>query len=112
MKEIKAYVHANRIGEVIAALKSSAAWGSCTTCNEHNLAVYVVKGSMLPVDEHERLYSVDLGDEVVNEYKLELLCEDTHVDELTSAIRQTARTGQANAGWIYVIDVQQAIPIV
>lgn len=113
MKEIKAYVHANRIGPVIAALKGSAAWDGATGLSKdtHNLTVYVVKGSLVPVNERERHYSVELGDEVVNEYKLELTCEDQHVDELVETIRTFARTGQANAGWIFVTEVARAVPI-
>jgi nitrogen regulatory protein P-II 1 len=54
---------------------------------------------------------MDLGDEVVNEYKLELLCEDGEVEPLKAAITAAARTGQAVAGWITVIDVVSATPI-
>jgi nitrogen regulatory protein P-II 1 len=48
---------------------------------------------------------------VVNEYKLELLCEDDEVDALLAAITAAARTGQAVAGWITVADLAQAMPI-
>jgi len=54
---------------------------------------------------------MDLGDEVVNEYKLELLCEDSEVEPLKAALVEAARTGQAVAGWITVIDVISATPI-
>ena len=111
MKEIKAYVHRSRIADVIAALKESPAWGGARGGRRHNLAVYVVKGSLLPLDSDEQHYSMDLGDEVVNEYKLELLCEDSEVEPLKAAITEAARTGQAVAGWITVIDVVSATPI-
>ena len=52
-----------------------------------------------------------IGDEVVNEYKLELLCEDSEVEPLKAALVEAARTGQAVAGWITVIDVISATPI-
>lgn len=107
MKEIKAYVHANRIGELMAALKSSNAWGAAAV-DEHNLTVYVVQGTLLPIDDSERHFSVELGDEVVNEYKLELVCDDGQVDGLVQLIRTVARTGQATAGWVYVTDVREA----
>lgn len=112
MIEIKAYIHANRIGEVIAAVKASAVWAACENEGPPNLAVSIVKGSLLPVDERERHYSVELGEEVVNEYKLELLCHEEHADELVAIIRKTARTGQGIAGWVYLTPVQQALPIV
>ena len=111
MKEIKAYVHRSRIADVIAALKDSPAWGSARGGRRHNLAVYVVKGSLLPLDSDETHYSMDLGDEVVNEYKLELLCEDSEVEALTATLMAAARTGQTVAGWITVIDVVSATPI-
>jgi nitrogen regulatory protein P-II 1 len=111
MKEIKAYVHRNRVADVIAAIKATPSWGTATQSRGHNLAVYMVKGSLLPLFADERHYSLDLGDEVVNEYKLELLCEDTEVDELVEAIRDAARTGQSQAGWITVTELARAIPI-
>jgi len=111
MKEIKAYVHRNRVADVIAALKASPSWAAAGNGSQHNLAVYVVKGSLVPMDNDERHYSLDLGDEVVDEYKLELLCEDTDVDELVGAIRAAARTGQPNAGWVTVTDITQVVPI-
>jgi len=108
MKEIKAYVHSNRVAAVIAALKNSATWGDEADGRRHNLTLYVVKGSLLPLDQAERRYSVALGDEVVNEYKLELHCEDDQVEEFVNVISASGRTGQPGAGWIYVMDVQQA----
>jgi len=110
MKEIRAYVHRSRVADVIAALKDSPAWAGARG-GHHNLAVYVVKGSLLPLDSDETHYSMDLGDEVVNEYKLELLCEDGEVETLSAALMAAARTGQSVAGWITVIDVVSATPI-
>jgi len=46
MKEIKAYVHSNRIADVIAALKASSVW-SAGGNGDHNLTVYMVKGSLV-----------------------------------------------------------------
>ena len=111
MKEIKAYVHSSRVTDVIASIKASPAWGTAKQARQHNMAVYLVKGSLMPLDDDERHYSLDLGDEVVNEYKLELLCEDGDVDALVQAIADAARTGQDQAGWITVTDVVRAIPV-
>lgn len=110
MKEIKAYIHQNRIAEVISALKSSVAWNAAGT-GEHNLTVYMVKGSLVPLDEGERHYSIDLGDEIINEYKLELHCGDDHVDELVKVIIAAGRTGQPNSGWVYVVDIVATVPV-
>lgn len=111
MKEIKAYVHRNRVADVIAAIKATSAWGTAAKARGHNLAVYMVKGSLLPLADEERHYSLDLGDEVVNEYKLEVLCEDAEVDELVQSIRDAARTGQRHAGWVTVTEIAKAIQI-
>ncbi len=110
MKEIKAYVHRNRIAAVIAALKASDAW-SAAESGEHNLTAYMVKGSLLPLEGGEQRYSVDLGDSVVNEYKLELHCSDAHVEDLVQVIHAAARTGQLSSGWIYVADIVSATAI-
>lgn len=110
MKEIKAYIHRNRVADVISALKSSSAWTSAGS-GEHNLTAYMVKGSLVPQDAGERHYSLDLGDEVVNEYKLELHCSDEYADELVEIIRNAGKTGQENSGWVYVIDIASALPI-
>lgn len=111
MKEIKAYIHRNRVAEVISALKSSVAWTTIGD-DEHNLTAYMVKGSLVPLDEGERRFSVELGDEVINEYKLELHCSEDHVDELVKIIVASARTGRVNSGWVYVMDVVSAVPVV
>ena len=111
MKEIKAYVHRSRIADVIAAIKDCPAWGGAKGAGKHNLAVYIVRGSLLAQDSNERHYSMELGDEVVNEYKIELLCADTEVDELVRELVAAARTGQAVAGWVTVSDLIQAVPI-
>jgi nitrogen regulatory protein P-II 1 len=111
MKEIKAYVHKSRIADVIAALKECPCWSAAHAQRHHNLAIYLVKGSLVALDATEQHYSMALGDEVVNEYKLELLCDDNEVDEIVAALQAAARTGQTVAGWITVTDLVRAIPI-
>lgn len=48
---------------------------------------------------------------MVNEYKLELLCEDSEVDELVQAICRAAHTGLAHSGLVTVTTLAQAISI-
>ena len=110
MKENKAYIHRSRAADVISALKESASW-SATGGGEHNLTAYMVKGLLIPLDEGERRYSIDLGDEVIDEYKLELHCADSQVEELNQIIVASARTGQVNSGWVYITDIVNAVPI-
>lgn len=110
MKEIKAYVHRNRIADVISALKASTAWGAAGG-GDHNLTAYMVEGLVVPLDDAEKRYSVDLGDEVIYEYKLELHCIDEFADELVGVIRRVAQTGQKNSGWIYVVEIARAVAV-
>jgi nitrogen regulatory protein P-II 1 len=96
MKEIKAFIHRNRAADVIRALKG-AGYG--------NLSVVDVKGMLAALDERERDYSIELGEETITEVKLELVCEDGRADEAVRLIRENGRTGQPEAGWVYVSEV-------
>lgn len=111
MKEIKAYIHNHRIGDVIRALKDSGQCNTNAAKGCRNLSVTGVRSLLKPVDTTERHYALDLAEEVINESRLELVCEDHQVDELVDIIKRAARTGQAEAGWIYVSDVVRAIPV-
>ena len=112
MKEIKAYVHPTRVADVLEAVKSTPAWAARRgDAGPHNLTVYAVQGTRAPLEASEKHYSIDLGQEVVKEYKLELHCADEDVAELADAIRAAGRTGQSRAGWIYVVDIVSAEPI-
>jgi len=52
MKEIKAYVHRTRIADVIEAVKATSAWATRPgDAGQHNLTVYAVQGSLVPIGE-------------------------------------------------------------
>lgn len=102
MKQIKAFIHRNRIADVVRALKGKG---------YNSLSIVDVKGMLEALDSREVNYSVELGVEAITEVKMELICEDHCIEEAVSIIREKARTGQSNAGWIYVFDVKQAFPI-
>jgi nitrogen regulatory protein P-II 1 len=106
MKEIKAYIHNHRIANVIRALKESG-----LSNGYHNLSVTTVNSLLKAVDAKEQHYSLDLAEAVIDESKLDLICEDHQVDELVGIIGRAACTGQAEAGWIYVTDIISAVPI-
>ena len=76
-----------------------------------NLTVIPVQSLLKAVDAREQHYSMELAEEVIYESKLELICEDHQVEELVGIISRTARTGQAEAGWIYVSDIIQAVQV-
>jgi nitrogen regulatory protein P-II 1 len=101
--EIKAYIHRNRIADVVDAL---------FTEGYRNLAVIDVQGMLKALDSEEQRYSVAIGQKVVTEVKLELYCDSpSRTDEAVELIRRQARTGQASAGWMYVTEVQLAVEI-
>ncbi len=102
MKEIKAIIHRNRIADVVHALKSAGF---------SNLCIADVKGMLKALDNKEQNYSVELGEAVITEIRLDLVCEDARADEATRLIQQQARTGQPDAGWIFVNDIGQVIRI-
>ena len=106
MKEIKAFIHRNRIAEVIHAL------GQAGLCGKPGrLSVIDVKGTLEPLDNLERVYSTELGEQVIHEVKLELVVEEERVEEAVALIREHARTGQPEAGWIYLSEIIRAIPV-
>lgn len=101
--EIKAYVHRNRVADVVSAL---------TNAGFKNLTVIDVQGLLKALDSKEQHYSVEIGQKVVTEVKLELICENqTQTAEAVAIIREHGKTGQQSAGWIYVSDIQSAIEI-
>lgn len=102
MKEIKAFIHRNRIADVVHALKQAG---------YHYISVVDVLGLLRALGTQEQQYSVELGDKVVAEIKLELVCNDEELDRAIEIIIKHARTGQKTAGWIYVTNIVQTIKI-
>lgn len=109
MKEINAFVHEHRAAAVIEAIQATSAWGAHAA--QHHLSVTGVQGTLPAIDSAERHYSLELGLEVVREFRIELHCDDACVDELVAAIASAARTGQACAGWVFVKDLDSALSI-
>lgn len=102
-KEVKAFVHRKRVADVVGALYNA---------NFRNLTVVDVQGLLEALDSNEQEYSVQIGQKVVTEVKLEVICEDeSRTAEAISLIREHAKTGQPNAGWIYVTELQAGIEI-
>ncbi len=102
MKEIKAFIHRNRIADVIHALKAEGF---------RNISVIDVKGMIKALDAQEQEYSIELGAKVITEVKLELVCAPDELERAIAVIRANAETGQPDAGWIYVSSLDAAYPI-
>ncbi len=102
-KEVKAFVHRNRVADVVNALNNAGF---------RNITVVDVQGILQALSGKEQNYSVEIGQKVVNEVKLELVCDnESRLAEAVQAIRHHARTGQPSAGWIYVTEIQSVIEI-
>lgn len=102
MKEVKAFIHRNRIADVVHALK---------TAGFRNIFVIDVKGMLKALDSQEQQYSIEIGEKIITEVKLELVCEADKVNQALALIRDNGRTGQPNAGWVYVSEIESAYPI-
>ena len=96
MKEIKAFIHRSRIADVVTALK---------TAGFDQMSFIDVQGTLEALDSKEKGYSLEIGQQVVTEMKLELVCEDSKMDNAISIIRKMAKTNRAPSGWLYVSEV-------
>jgi nitrogen regulatory protein P-II 1 len=101
--EIKAYIHRNRVADVVNALSSAGF---------KKLTVIDVQGLLKALGSKEEHYSVEIGQKVVTEVKLELYCESQmETAEAVKIIREHSKTGQSSSGWIYICEIQSAIEI-
>lgn len=96
MKEIKAFVHRNRIADIVHALGDAG---------YHNLTVIDVKGMIKAFDNKEQDYSIELAERVITEVKLELVVNDEAVQAAVDLICENGKTGQDESGWVYVSDI-------
>lgn len=103
VREVKAYVHRNRIADVVNALYNAGF---------KSLTVIDVEGLLEAMNNAEQHYSVEIAQKVVTEVKLEVICEtENRTAEAVALIREHAKTGQPSAGWIYLTEIQSAIEI-
>lgn len=96
MKEIKAFVHRHRIGDIVHALREQGF---------RNVSLIDVKGLLRALNHAEQEYSAEVCDKVITEVKLEIVCDDERVAEAVKLIQVHAKTGQPDAGAIYVSDI-------
>ena len=109
MKAIKAFVDSHNIADRTA---ESQKFGQCdlsATSKCRNLTVFALTGILKADYVKERRYSVARAQEVTEELKVDLLCEDAEVDQLIEVIQRSARTTHGYGGWIYVTDIYRAV---
>lgn len=103
MKEVKAFIHRNRVGDVVRALEHAGF---------RHLSLVDVKGMLRALDPKEQEYSIEIGEKVIRQVKLEVVCDtEERTAEAVDIIRERAETGQPEAGWIYIADIVAAVPI-
>ena len=102
MKQIKAFVHRNRVGDLVHALDAAGF---------NRLSLFDVKGLLRALDAREQEYSVALGEKVIHEVQMELFCADDEVERAVALFLRHGRTGKPEAGWIYVSPVEDSFRI-
>lgn len=102
MKQIKAFVHRNRVGDIVHALDAAGFT---------RLSLFDVKGMLRALSAREQEYSVELGEKMISEVQMELFCDDEQVDQAIAIFKAKACTGHPDAGWIYVSSIEQSIRI-
>lgn len=99
MKEVKCFVHRHRAADVIHALKAAGF---------NRLSFNDVKGALSALDPQERVFSVEAGEAVIQEVKIEFVCDDERVEEAIALLREHGRTDQPISGWIFVTRMEEA----
>ena len=102
MKELKAFVHRNRVSDLVHALEAAGF---------KRLSLFDVKGLLRALSAREQQFSVEFGDQVISEVQMELFCEDDELPRAVEIFQRVGRTGRAEAGWLYVSHVEQTIAI-
>jgi nitrogen regulatory protein P-II 1 len=102
VKEIKAFLHRNRIADVVHVL---------TAAGFRNISLIDVKGMLKALDQQEQEYSIEIGEMVITEVKLELVCRPDQVNQAVALIRENGRTGHMDGGWVYVTNIDVSYPI-
>lgn len=102
MKQIKIFIHQHRASDLLHALGDAGF---------HQVSLLDVKGVLRALSAREQNYSVALGEPVINELQMNLFCEDADVTQAVEIVRRIGRTGQKEAGWIFVSAVEAAFRI-
>lgn len=101
MKMITALLHHIRVTDVVDALNDAG---------YHNLMLHDVKGTLKPLGEFEKTYSMEAR-VVISEVKLTLVCEDSDMESIVNIIRAKGRVGADISGWVYATTIDHAWPI-
>lgn len=111
MKEIKAFIHPHRTAAVIQALWESGVGDTQAGASCFHIAISQVQCVHATSDSAQQHYSVELGEPVVFQTKLELVCDDETADLLVDLIARHGQTGQACLGWVHVHPLERRMSI-
>ena len=102
MKRITALLHAHRMSDIVHALEA---------VGQRRLSITHAHGLLSASDSRERQFSVELGELVTQEIQLDVFCEDAEAASVVALLKRHGRTGQHVAGWIFVAEVLESVPI-
>ena len=101
MKEIKAFMHRGRAADIVHALLAAGF---------DQVSLVDVKGTLHAITPREADYSVEYGESMITEVKLEVVCNDDQVDRVLALLRSQGRPSRAS-GWVYVSDIERSMPL-
>jgi len=102
MKKIIAYIRKEKADTVIAKLEEAGVKGM-TLIDASAIAELVDKEAFSYSNEYVQKYS-----QVV---KIELVCNDSNVDQLVNVISTHGETGRSGDGWVFVSPINKAVRI-
>lgn len=102
MKRITALLHAHRLSDIVHALEA---------VGQRRLSITHAHGLLSAASTREQDFSVELGEHMTREIQLDVFCEDVDAASVIALLKRHGRTGQHVAGWIFVADLVEALPI-
>ena len=101
MKEVKAFVHRNRGADIVHALLDAGF---------AQLSLVDVKGTLEAITPAEADYSVEFGEAIVTEVKIEVVCADADIDRVIDIFKTKGHSRRAS-GWLYVSDIERGLSL-
>lgn len=102
MKKIEAIIRPGKLEEIKDALNRY---------NVHGLTISQVMGCGLQKGRKEYYRGTAVTLNLLPKIKLEIVCRDNQVDDITSILIKEARTGEVGDGKLFIYDVADAVKI-
>ncbi len=103
MKEVKAFIRAQKAEAVLDALEE-------LDISDITLLDVMGVGQHM-ADPHESKYSIKIVKKYADLAKVEIVCKAENVDRVVETIRKTGYTGRKGDGMIYVSPVETVVKI-